>query len=172
MLKKFLRLFPYVRQLESNFEKALCGEMSLESLHMKDGKLNVALKSKIVPLVAECFYDILNESQALNFVEFSLTHLKSSQTIIVTVQKAEGKTPATLLGEAKQQLEDIQNISVWCVGYRGNQYGMFLSENIANEFAEFIKIRNDKLFNAEPNSISAIVYQITPKEVLKRANIL
>lgn len=39
-----------------------------------------------------------------------------------------------------------KEIDAWIVMYRGNGYGLFLSEQIANEFAEFIAERNEKKF--------------------------
>jgi DNA-directed RNA polymerase subunit L len=104
MIKQFLRLFPYVRELEDNLQKAICGKLSLESLHLENGRVDAKLKSKIVPLVAECFYDILNDHNAVNYVEFSLNHIASNQTIIVTVQKQDGKTPHQLRVEAENKL--------------------------------------------------------------------
>jgi len=105
MIKQLLRLFPYVRQLEDQLRQAIAGEISLESLQVKDGNIDLKLKSKIVPLVAEAFHELLDEMEAPNYIEFSLDHLETHETILVTVQKKNGKSPAELqaLAEEKEQ---------------------------------------------------------------------
>jgi uncharacterized protein HemY len=105
MIRHFLRLFPYVRQLEDQLRQAICGEISLESMQIKDNSIDLKLKSKIVPIVAEAFHELLDEMEAPNYIEFSLDHLETHETILVTVQKKSGKSPAELqaLAEKKEQ---------------------------------------------------------------------
>lgn len=43
--------------------------------------------------------------------------------------------------------ELINKIKVWVVMYRGNGYGVFLNKDIAEEFGEFIAIRNEEKFS-------------------------
>jgi uncharacterized protein HemY len=94
-----------VRQLEDQLRQAICGEISLESMQIKDNSIDLKLKSKIVPIVAEAFHELLDEMEAPNYIEFSLDHLETHETILVTVQKKSGKSPAELqaLAEKKEQ---------------------------------------------------------------------
>lgn len=105
MIRQFLRLFPYVRKLEDQLRQALCGEISLESFQVKDGNIDLKLKSRIVPLVAEAFYELLNEMKAPNYIEFSLDHLEAHETILVTVQKKSGKSPHEMRVEAEKEVQ-------------------------------------------------------------------
>lgn len=107
MIKYFLRLFPYVRQLEDQLRQAVCGEISLESLQVKNGNIDLKLQSNIVPLVAEAFHELLDEMQASNYIQFSLDHLKTHETILVTVQKKSGKSPHELRVEAEQKYKEL-----------------------------------------------------------------
>ena len=107
MIRQFLRLFPYVRQLEDQLRQAICGEISLESFQVKDGNIDLKLKSKIVPIVAEAFHELLDEMQTPNYIEFSLKHLDTQETILVIVQKKNGKSPHELRVEAEEKYEKL-----------------------------------------------------------------
>lgn len=178
MIRQFLRLFPYVRQLEDQLQKALCGEISLESMQIKDGNIDLKLKSKIVPLVAEAFHELLDEMQAPNYIEFSLKHLETHETILVTVQKKSGKSPHELRVEAEQKYEvllqgnpkstKLSEIPCWYVSYRGSCFGFFMTENLAKDFSDFIKPRIDVRASVTYPGWTPTVFKTNVLECLNR----
>jgi hypothetical protein len=179
MIKQFLRLFPYVRQLEDQLQKALCGEISLESLQVKDGNIDLKLKSKIVPIVAGAFHELLDEMQAPNYIEFSLDHLETHETILVIVQKKSGKSPHELRVEAEEKYKallegnpeatKLSEIPCWYVSYRGNCFGIFMTENLAEEFSEFIKPKIDAKASVNCKDWIPAIHESNVKDCLNRA---
>ncbi|UQS94969.1 hypothetical protein Pam2_89 [Pseudanabaena phage Pam2] len=77
MIRQFLRLFPYVRQLEDQLRQAICGEISLESFQVKDDvpyetlKEIERLKPKVDEVVALLTFLFLqgSESQQIDMFE-------------------------------------------------------------------------------------------------------
>ncbi len=109
MIKRILRLFPYVQQLENERDKALTGELNLVDLHCQNGQFNATFKTKVAVFLATWANEVLGD--APNYVEISLIHSETSERYLVTVQKAYGKTPHELRVEAEQKLLDYQKNS-------------------------------------------------------------
>lgn len=108
---RFFSLSPYVRQLKAENNElnakltaAIAGELTVESIYLKDGKLKISLKSKILPLIAQCFFELTEAAE--NYVECSFYHQPSGQVFLLTAQKAHGKSPHQLRIEAEAQRDE------------------------------------------------------------------
>jgi hypothetical protein len=106
MIKQILKLFPYVQQLKDERDKALTGELNLVDLHCQNGRINATFKTKVAQLLVEWAEEVLGD--APNYVEISMINSETSERYIVTVQRANGKTPHELRREAEQKLTDYQ----------------------------------------------------------------
>ena len=104
MIKQFLnnlciralQHIPYVRRLQDNLNLSMQGELSIESLVMKDGKLDITLRSRLVSILAQGFFDMLQELDAENYVECSFWHEPSKQAFALTAKRYKGKSPHQL----------------------------------------------------------------------------
>lgn len=109
--ERLFSLSPYIRKLKAENQElnakltaAIAGELTIESIAFKDGKLKASLKSRILPLIAQCFFE-LTES-APNYVECSFYHEPSDQVFLVTAQKSAGKSPHQLRLEAEAERDE------------------------------------------------------------------
>lgn len=104
MIKQFLnnlciralQHIPYVRRLQNDLNLSIQGELSIESLTMKNGKLDISLRSRLVSILAQGFFDMLQEVDAENYVECSFWHEPSKQALAVTAKRYKGKSPHEL----------------------------------------------------------------------------
>jgi hypothetical protein len=103
---RLLRIFPYVRELEQDNErladdlqKALAGELTIESLSVRNGVCRIEMGTRMASYLASSFHEILNELGAKNYVEMQFGDA-DGKTVCVTLVRHEGKTPNDLLVEA------------------------------------------------------------------------
>jgi hypothetical protein len=73
---------------------------------MKDGKVDVSLRSRLVPILAQCFFDMLQELEAENYVECSFFHEPSNQAFALTAKKYNGKSPHALREIAEAERDE------------------------------------------------------------------
>ena len=106
MIKSFLRLFPYVKQLEEERQKALTGELNIVDLYVTQSRMDATVKTKVAQMLCAWAKDVIDD--APNYVEISFHHTETSQRYIITVQKADGKTPHQLRMEAEKELAELK----------------------------------------------------------------
>jgi hypothetical protein len=104
---RFLRLFKYVRSLEAELEethndlsKALCGEVTIESIVANRNECKVELGARMAGFFANSFYDMLNEVGADNYIEMTFIP-PDDKPITVTIRRHNGKTPDQLYKELR-----------------------------------------------------------------------
>lgn len=112
MLKDFLsniflsllRRIPYVQKLEADLQSALAGDLNIVSMNMKNGKLDIAFKTKVTELLAAYGNSILEEAGAENYVEFSFGFIPDRAVGSILIRKHDGKSPheLRLIAEAER----------------------------------------------------------------------
>lgn len=107
MFKFFLRLFPYVKQLEKERQQALTGELNIVELYATQSRMDATVKTKVAQMICAWAKDVIGD--APNYVEISFQHAETSQRYILTVQKADGKTPHQLRMEAEKELAELKD---------------------------------------------------------------
>lgn len=70
-------------------------------------EVNVSVQGGIAEVIADHFYNMLQESNAPNYLELRFRHQESNQLILVHVQKCEGKTPHELRLEAEKEVQRL-----------------------------------------------------------------
>jgi hypothetical protein len=101
-----LSRIPYVQKLESDLKKALVGDLTIVSMHMVDGKLDTAFKTKIQMILAEWAFAMLNDfPDAENYIEIIfMDRDKPEFAGTIRIQKHSGKSPheLRLIAEAER----------------------------------------------------------------------
>ncbi len=105
-----LRLIPYVQKLEAYIEKietdlksALVGDLDIVSMNMKNGKLDIAFKTKVTEALAEFGNSILEEADAKNYVEISFGFAPDRAVGSILIRKHNGRSPHELRLEAEAE---------------------------------------------------------------------
>lgn len=108
---RFFSLSPYIRQLKAENNElnakltaAIAGELTIESIYFKNGRLSLSYKTKIAALIAQHFFELTET--AANYVECSFYHEPSDQVFLITAQKSTGKSPHQLRLEAESQRDE------------------------------------------------------------------
>ncbi len=125
MIKEFLsnifhsllRLIPYVNRLEldriklalvverleNDLQKALVGDLDIVSMNMKNGKLDIAFKTKVTEALAKFGNSILEEADAKNYVEISFGFAPDRAVGSILIRKHNGRSPHELRLEAEAE---------------------------------------------------------------------
>jgi hypothetical protein len=112
VIRKILRLFPYVRRLEDGVDqlsndlaKALTGELTLERMVAERGECKIEIGTKMASFLAASFYSMLDKAGAENYIEISFI-APDGKPITVTIRRHDGKTPDQLYKELLTQCEN------------------------------------------------------------------
>ena len=114
MIRSLLRRFRYVRELETALDKshedltkALCGELTIESIVADRKECKVELGTRMAGFFGASFYDMLDEVGADNYVEIGFL-APDGKPVTVTVRRHGGKTPDQLYREALDRAEKAE----------------------------------------------------------------
>jgi len=113
LMEWFLRKFRLFRKLESqnerlykDLQKALAGEMTVESMIIEHGGFTVELGTKMATVIANSFHESLKLTDAENYIEYQFK-TSEGDTICVTARRHHGKTPHQLRTEAEVKLKAL-----------------------------------------------------------------
>jgi hypothetical protein len=109
LIERILRLFPYVRELESQVTKALLGDIDILSLAMKDGMLDVTASTKIAPILAQWGFESLEELGAENYAEIKILHEPTGKFLAITIQRCGHKTPNEFRYELEAEVKHLKD---------------------------------------------------------------
>lgn len=81
----------------------------IKEMSVNNGQLTMELEGGMCRVMAESFADQFIGSGAINYVEMSFTSKKMpGDMLVVTIQKASGKTPHQLRVEAESKLAELE----------------------------------------------------------------
>jgi len=109
LIERILRLFPYVRELESQVTKALLGDIDILSMAMKDGMLDVTASTKIAPILAQWGFENLEELGAENYAEIKILHEPTGKFLTITIQRCGHKTPNEFRYELEAEVKHLKD---------------------------------------------------------------
>jgi hypothetical protein len=99
----------YIREIEAELarmtderNRALCGELTLNTLVAGNGGFSAELGTKMAGVLATCFEKVLDELGGENYVELVFENAEGEK-IVITVLKPKGKTPHQLKIEAEAE---------------------------------------------------------------------
>lgn len=92
------------REVAERMRKVIDKEITLKDMVIENGGVSLAVSHELCGIMADSFLKMLDEGQAPNYME--MTFKKRGEfdpCIIVTVQRAQGKTPHQLRMEAEER---------------------------------------------------------------------
>lgn len=96
-----------LKQIETH-GKYVAGEITLEQMCIDRGGFTAAMGTEMAHIMAECFWELLQDKKAVNYLEIQFTPKdrgdKESHRCTVTVRRHEGKTPHEKRVEAESAL--------------------------------------------------------------------
>lgn len=114
-INKILFWFGYVPVSElaaaaERYRRLTEKEITLEQLVAEQGGLSATVSHELCGLMADSFLKMLDEGNAPNYVEMSFKKRGEADVcILVTVQRAQGKTPHQLRMIAEEKLKRLQD---------------------------------------------------------------
>lgn len=99
-------LVTYIEKLEADLKSALAGDINIVSMNMANGKLDVALKTKVTEALAEFGNSILEEADAKNYVEISFGFAPDRAVGSILIRKHDGKSPHQLRLDAEAERDE------------------------------------------------------------------
>lgn len=116
MFNWFLSKIPAVRELikenekfRGQLQKLAANETTLYDVAIENGGLNITICGDTIRLMAAQMKKLLEEYKAQNYIQFGLREKgELEDSILVTVQKKEGKTPHELRMEAENKVTALE----------------------------------------------------------------
>lgn len=91
------------REVAERMRRVIDKEITLQDMVIENGGVNIAVAHELCGIMADSFLKMLDEGNAPNYIEMQFKKKGDWQPcIIVTVQRAQGKTPHQLRMEAEQ----------------------------------------------------------------------
>jgi hypothetical protein len=69
---------------------------------------NVQLSSPMFKLFAKSIADVFDSSGAINFFAITMSHIPSNRDFEITIKRSDGKSPAELLTESKNEIDRLK----------------------------------------------------------------
>jgi hypothetical protein len=108
-------LITHARHLERDLETSrrqhseyVSGQITIEEIIIENGGFTAALGTEMAHCMAEAFYTLLKEREAVNYVECQFTRRDCADRISVTVAYAHGKTPHELRVDAETRVKALE----------------------------------------------------------------
>lgn len=97
-------------RLRHELMKKAVSEIAIVEMKARDGGLDVQLEGGACQLIAEAFAHQLKESGANNYIEMSFVSkvVSPGERLVVTLQRASGKTPHQLRAAAENELQQLK----------------------------------------------------------------
>ena len=109
MVEDFDRLFHHIKAVEEelgeNMEEVLSNSLKIKSLEIRDGKMDLELKSEIIPMICASMVRILQIESAPNYLTMTLKDAETHENFEWTIQRIAGETPTQQLIAARAKLE-------------------------------------------------------------------
>ncbi len=123
LLKRIAGKFGEKKRLRAEVERlgklaSALMEPEITALEIRGRGLVMDMKANVASaLLADGFFDVLDEMGAENYVELGFE--RDHKMITVTVQRVEGKRPSEIIAQLKERVKDLENQKVrrcpsWC----------------------------------------------------------
>lgn len=112
VMEDFARLFAHIEaleeQLSGDLQELMAERIGLISLDIRDGKLDLKVKTEIMPIMATSLIRILQIEGAPNYLAMTMTDSETMESFEVLVQRLSGETPTQQLQAARTIIEELK----------------------------------------------------------------
>lgn len=107
-------------KVQKDFADLASGQVGILDIAVRNGKIGVSVTTELAGVMAESFLATLNERNAENYVEYGFkVKGQIAESIIVTIQRVEGKSPHQLRAEVEAKHDAITKmVSRFLVAHR------------------------------------------------------